>query len=81
MVLTCPKEDFKTLTTDERRGRLIAAACELRGLSRSQLAAAIFVTPRQLSRYLTGKCRIDADKLEAIANVTGQPIEAFKVSS
>lgn len=80
MVIVFPKEEIKRLTPDQQRGRLIAAACELSGLSQSQLAARIFITPRQLRNYLTGKSSLDADKLEAIANATGQPLEAFRLT-
>lgn len=81
MVIIFPQEEIKKLTPDQQRGRLIAAACELRGMSQSQLAARIYISPRQLRNYLTGKSRLDAEKLEAIANATGQPLDAFRLTS
>lgn len=68
---------FAGLNTKQIRGRLIASACTMRGLTVKQLAEAVFLSPRQLHRYLNGLSDIDVNKLEQIAEVTGQTLDFF----
>lgn len=67
------------LSPDEQMARLICASLVLAGLSREELAGEIHCTPRQLRNYLSGKARLDWQTIQAIADATGQPLEAFRL--
>ena len=62
---------------DQRIGERVAARRKLLGLSQTALGQAVGVTFQQMQKYETGRNRIGAGRLQAMAAVLGVPVAAL----
>jgi transcriptional regulator with XRE-family HTH domain len=63
--------------TDVEVGARVRAHRRLRGMTQSDLGAALGVSFQQVQKYEKGTNRIGASRLQDIANVLGVPVSAF----
>lgn len=73
-----PTRKLSVNQLNQEIGRLIEVAIALSGLERKELAARIYCTPRQLGNYIAGRTSVKVATLIAIADATGQPLDAFR---
>lgn len=72
-----PAKPKQTTETDHSIGNRIALLRSASGMSQTMLADALGISFQQVQKYETGKNRIGAGRLHAIADRLGVPVSVF----